>query len=45
MNKREGQKLYELLLQLYRSVDYDDRDLLEHLKETLNYVAERISHR
>ena len=45
MNKREGQKLYELLIKLYRTADYDDHILLEHLRETINYVAERIEHR
>ena len=39
ISKRELQSGYEFLIKLFNNVDFDNRTLLEHIRETLNYVA------
>ena len=40
ISKRDLQKLYELLIKLFNNADYDNRDVLEHIRGTVNYVAD-----
>lgn len=40
ISKRDLQKLYELLIKLFNNADYDNHILLEHIRETINYVAD-----
>lgn len=40
ISKRELQRGYEFLIKLFNNADYDDHILLEHIRETINYVAD-----
>lgn len=45
ISKRELQRGYEFLIKLFNNADFDDRILLEHIRETINYVAELKGHK
>ena len=40
ISKRDLQTLYEGLIKLFNNADADDRILLEHIREVINYVAD-----
>ena len=45
ISKRELQRGYEFLIKLFNNADFDNRILLEHIRETINYVAELKGHK
>ena len=45
ISKRELQRGYEFLIKLFNNADYDDRILLEHIRKTINYVADLKGHK
>lgn len=40
ITKRELQRNYEFLIKLFNNVDPDNRDALEYIRGTINYVAD-----
>ena len=40
INKRDLQRGYEFLIKLFNNVDPDNRDALEYIRGTINYVAD-----
>lgn len=39
LSKRELQRGYEFLIKLYNNADPYDREMIEHIRQTVNYVA------